>query len=104
MSYWMLFQHTQDAAVDTPLGVHVSQENVNAMCVFSSDEKAFAAKTRAPGASDYYVEAAQPDDVAALAVMHGIDVVALDPWVAKKTTLFRTVDAAEGLARLHAGE
>jgi hypothetical protein len=97
VAYWMLFKHAPQAAVDTPLGVHMSRENVNAICVFSSDEAAATAKTRAPGAHNYYFEAVQPDDVAALAVMHGVDVVALDPWVAEKPTLMRTMDVVSAL-------
>ena len=97
MTYWMLFQYAPQAAVDTPLGVYVSREDVRAMCVFSSDEKAAAAQTQVPEAHGYYMESVQPDDVAALAVMHGIDVVALDAWVAEKAALIPTTDVVSAL-------
>jgi hypothetical protein len=95
MGYYMLFQHTPGAALDTPLGIHVRKADVNALCVFSSDEAAASARDTA--APNYYMEAVTPDDVVSLAAIHGVDAVALDAYQAKPATLVRTVDAVEAL-------
>ncbi|PLS86075.1 MAG: hypothetical protein CYG60_09165 [Actinobacteria bacterium] len=95
MGYYMLFQHSPGAASDTPLGIHVRKADVNALCVFSSGEAAATARDAA--APDYYMEAVTPDDVVSLAAIHGVDVVALDAYQAKPTTLVRTVDVVEAL-------
>jgi hypothetical protein len=100
MGYYMLFKHAPDSSLDTPLGIHVDSEGVNALCVFSSADA--AATARATAASDYYLEAVTPDDVVSLAAIHGVDVVALDAYYAKKATLVRTIEAVEVLASLKA--
>ncbi len=100
MGYYMLFKPSPDTALDTPLGIHVRQENVNALCVFTSDQA--AASARGTAAPDYYMEAVTPDDVVSLAAIHGVDVVALDAYQAKPATLMRTVDAVEALTDLQA--
>ncbi len=101
MGYYMLFTHSPGSPLDMPFGIHVSREDVKALCVFSSDEAAVVARdTAAPG---YYLEAVTPDDVASLAVIHGVDVVALDAYYKETPTLVRTVDAVEALAAMSGG-
>jgi hypothetical protein len=98
MGYYMLFEHSPGDDLDTPLGIHITREDVNALCVFSSSEVAAAARdAAAPG---YYLEAVAPDDVVSLAAIHGVDVVALDAYSENPVTLMRTVDAAEALTVL----
>ncbi len=102
MGYYMLFKHTPDAALDTPYGIHVSREGVNALCVFSSDAAAAKALEEAakiyPAAREYYLEAVTPDDVVSLAAIHGVGVVALDAYYQEPAKLIRTVDVVEVLA------
>jgi hypothetical protein len=96
MGYYMLFKHSLGQALDTPFGIHVNKENVDALCVFSSDEGAAAARDAA--APDYYLEAVTPDDVVSLATIHGVGVVALDAYSETPAKLVRTVDVVEALA------
>lgn len=35
MGFYMLFKHSPDQASDTPLGIHVNKETLDALCVFS---------------------------------------------------------------------
>jgi hypothetical protein len=100
MGYYMLFKHKPGPALDVPLGIHVRQENVNALCVFASAEA--AAYARNVAGSDYYLEAVTPDDVVSLAALHGVDVVALDAYYAKSAKLIRAVDAVQALTSLQA--
>jgi hypothetical protein len=105
MSYYMLFKHSPGSTLDTPLGIHASKEDVNALyvnalCVFSSDTAAAAARDAA--APDYYLEAVTPDDVVSLATIHGVDVVALDAYYEKTSTLVYTIEAVEVLTSLQA--
>jgi hypothetical protein len=100
MGYYMLFKHSPGYDMDTPLGIHVRREGVNALCVFSSDEAAATARDAA--APDYYLEEVTPDDVVSLAAIHGVDVVALDAYYKEPVTLMRTVDAVETLTNLEA--
>jgi len=100
MSYYMLFKHSPGSTLDTPLGIHASKEDVNALCVFSSDTAAAAARDAA--APDYYLEAVTPDDVVSLATIHGVDVVALDAYYEKTSTLVYTIEAVEVMTSLQA--
>ncbi len=100
MGYYMLFKPSPDTALDTPLGIHVRKADVNALCVFTSERVAASAMHTA--APDHYMEAVTPDDVVSLAAIHGVDVVALDAYYAKKPKLVRVIDAVEALANLQA--
>ena len=104
MGYYMLFKHSPGSSLDTPFGIHVKRENVNALCVFSSDEAAVKAREKAakeyPPVREYHFEAVTPDDVLSLATIHGVDVVALDAYVREPMRLMHTVNAVEALTNL----
>jgi hypothetical protein len=96
--YYMLFRVSPGYSLDAPLGVHISQDNVNALVVYSSDEEAAKASESEEG-KGCYMEEVTPADVMALAVTHGIDYIALDVFSGKKAPYrcLRAMDAEDVL-------
>jgi hypothetical protein len=99
MAYYMLFQPSAEYPNGMPLDVHLSQDGVNALAVFSSDELAMEGKALA--GDEFYMEEVRPDDVLSLAALTGISYIAVDPVGSRIAKCFEAHEAPEALGREH---